>query len=54
MREGEEDLDKEFTEETIQEFENYYNGYFDPTDSPDIGIGMPANQDMLYEGVRKG
>uniref|UniRef100_A0A8C3LW89 Collagen type XI alpha 2 chain n=1 Tax=Chrysolophus pictus TaxID=9089 RepID=A0A8C3LW89_CHRPC len=48
---GGDDLDKDFTEETIKEYDgNYY--YYDRTVSPDIGPGMPANQDTIYEGVR--
>lgn len=50
---GGEDLDKDFTEETIKEYDgNYYDSYYDRTVSPDIGPGMPANQDTIYEGVR--
>lgn len=49
---GGDDLDKDFTEETIKEYDgNYY--YYDRTVSPDIGPGMPANQDTIYEGVRE-
>uniref|UniRef100_A0A8C2T6G3 Collagen type V alpha 1 chain n=1 Tax=Coturnix japonica TaxID=93934 RepID=A0A8C2T6G3_COTJA len=48
---GGDDLDKDFTEETIKEYDgNYY--YYDRTVSPDIGPGMPANQDTIYEGVK--
>ncbi|KAL8174539.1 UNVERIFIED_CONTAM: hypothetical protein K2H54_048435 [Gekko kuhli] len=47
---GGEDADKDFAEETIREYDTYYDGYYDRTDSPDIGPGMPANQDTLYEG----
>uniref|UniRef100_A0A8C0EWI0 Fibrillar collagen NC1 domain-containing protein n=1 Tax=Bubo bubo TaxID=30461 RepID=A0A8C0EWI0_BUBBB len=48
---GGEDLDKDFTEETIKEYDgNYYDNYYDRTVSPDIGPGMPANQDTIYEG----
>lgn len=51
---GEDDQDKDFTEETIKEYDgNYYDTYYDRTVSPDIGPGMPANQDTEYEGVRK-
>lgn len=48
------DLEGEFTEETIRNLdENYYDPYYDPTNSPsEIGPGMPANQDTIYEGVR--
>ncbi|XP_068027067.1 collagen alpha-1(V) chain-like, partial [Melanerpes formicivorus] len=47
-----EDLDKDFTEETIKEYDgNYYDSYYDRTVSPDIGPGMPANQDTVYEGI---
>lgn len=50
---GGDDLDKDFTEETIKEYDgNYYDNYYDRTASPDIGPGMPANQDTIYEGVR--
>uniref|UniRef100_A0A8C9MIR1 Collagen type V alpha 1 chain n=1 Tax=Serinus canaria TaxID=9135 RepID=A0A8C9MIR1_SERCA len=50
---GGDDLDKDFTEETIKEYDgNYYDSYYDRTASPDIGPGMPANQDTIYEGVR--
>lgn len=50
------DLEGEFTEETIRNLdENYYDPYYDPTISPsEIGPGMPANQDTIYEGVRAG
>ncbi|EPQ11198.1 Collagen alpha-1(V) chain [Myotis brandtii] len=52
--EGKEDLDGEFTEETIKnldENESYYDPYYDPTVSPsEIGPGMPANQDTIFEG----
>lgn len=56
--EGKDDLGGEFTEETIKNLdENYYDPYFDPDSdsnvSPsEIGPGMPANQDTIYEGVR--
>lgn len=56
--EGTDDLGGEFTEETIKNLEdNYYDPYFDPDSdssvSPsEIGPGMPANQDTIYEGVR--
>lgn len=56
--EGKDDLGGEFTEETIKSLEdNYYDPYFDPDSdsnvSPsEIGPGMPANQDTIYEGVR--
>lgn len=56
--EGKDDLGGEFTEETIKNIEdNYYDPYFDPDSdsnvSPsEIGPGMPANQDTIYEGVR--
>lgn len=51
---GGDDLDKDFTEETIKEYDgNYYDNYYDRTVSPDIGPGMPANQDTIYEGVRE-
>uniref|UniRef100_A0A7M4EK50 Collagen type V alpha 1 chain n=1 Tax=Crocodylus porosus TaxID=8502 RepID=A0A7M4EK50_CROPO len=51
---GGDDLDKDFTEETIKEYDsNYYENYYDRTVSPDIGPGMPANQDTVYEGVRQ-
>uniref|UniRef100_A0A8B9CW13 Collagen type V alpha 1 chain n=1 Tax=Anser brachyrhynchus TaxID=132585 RepID=A0A8B9CW13_9AVES len=46
------DLDKDFTEETIKEYDGNYYNYYDRTVSPDIGPGMPANQDTIYEGVR--
>nr|XP_023397915.1 collagen alpha-1(V) chain [Loxodonta africana] len=51
--EGKDDFDGEFTEETIKNLdENYYDPYFDPTISPsEIGPGMPANQDTVYEGI---
>lgn len=50
---GGDNLDKDFTEETIKEYDgNYYDNYYDRTVSPDIGPGMPANQDTIYEGVR--
>lgn len=45
------DLDKDFTEETIKEYDGNYYNYYDRTVSPDIGPGMPANQDTIYEGV---
>lgn len=47
------DLEGEFTEETIKNLdESYYDPYYDPTISPsEIGPGMPANQDTIYEGV---
>uniref|UniRef100_A0A8C5IUB5 Collagen type V alpha 1 chain n=1 Tax=Junco hyemalis TaxID=40217 RepID=A0A8C5IUB5_JUNHY len=49
---GGDDLDKDFTEETIKEYDgNYYDSYYDRTASPDIGPGMPANQDTIYEGL---
>uniref|UniRef100_A0A8C9BV73 Collagen type V alpha 1 chain n=1 Tax=Phocoena sinus TaxID=42100 RepID=A0A8C9BV73_PHOSS len=50
--EGLDDLEGEFTEETIKNLdENYYDPYYDPTISPsEIGPGMPANQDTIYEG----
>uniref|UniRef100_H9GD05 Fibrillar collagen NC1 domain-containing protein n=1 Tax=Anolis carolinensis TaxID=28377 RepID=H9GD05_ANOCA len=50
-----EDVDKDFTVDTIKEYEDgYYDvGDYDRTDSPDIGPGMPANQDTIYEGVKK-
>ncbi|RMB93358.1 hypothetical protein DUI87_30052 [Hirundo rustica rustica] len=49
---GGDDLDKDFTEETIKEYDgNYYDNYYDRTASPDIGPGMPANQDTIYEGI---
>lgn len=50
----EDDLEGEFTEETIRNLdETYYDPYYDPTVSPsEIGPGMPANQDTIYEGVR--
>lgn len=56
--EDKDDLGGEFTEETIKNLEeNYYDPYFDPDSdsnvSPsEIGPGMPANQDTIYEGVR--
>lgn len=56
--EGKDDLGGEFTEETIKNLEeNYYDPYFDPDSdssvSPsEIGPGMPANQDTIFEGVR--
>lgn len=32
--------------------ESYYDPYYDPTISPsEVGPGMPANQDTIYEGV---
>lgn len=53
---GKEDPEGEFTEETIRNLdENYYDPYYDPdsTASPsEIGPGMPANQDTIFEGVR--
>ncbi|XP_042299894.1 collagen alpha-1(V) chain-like, partial [Sceloporus undulatus] len=51
--EGGEDPDKDFTVDTLKEYDDgYYDGgYYDRTDSPDIGLGMPANQDTLYEGI---
>nr|XP_031529582.1 collagen alpha-1(V) chain [Vicugna pacos] len=51
--EGGDDLEGEFTEETIRNLdENYYDPYYDPTISPsEIGPGMPANQDTIYEGI---
>lgn len=51
--EGLDDLDTEFTEETIKNpDESYYDPYYDPTIAPsEIGPGMPANQDTIYEGV---
>ncbi|ELK07333.1 Collagen alpha-1(V) chain [Pteropus alecto] len=51
--EGTADLDGEFTEETIKNLdENYYDPYYDPTVSPsEIGPGMPANQDTVFEGI---
>lgn len=55
---GKDDLEGEFTEETIKNVEdNYYDPYFDPDSDPnnspsEIGPGMPANQDTIYEGVR--
>ena len=47
------DLEGEFTEETIKNLdESYYDPYYDPTISPsEVGPGMPANQDTIYEGV---
>uniref|UniRef100_A0A674KBP8 Collagen type V alpha 1 chain n=1 Tax=Terrapene triunguis TaxID=2587831 RepID=A0A674KBP8_9SAUR len=49
---GGDDQDKDFTEETIKEYDgNYYDTYYDRTASPDIGPGMPANQETEYEGV---
>uniref|UniRef100_A0A2I3GV31 Fibrillar collagen NC1 domain-containing protein n=1 Tax=Nomascus leucogenys TaxID=61853 RepID=A0A2I3GV31_NOMLE len=41
--EGADDLEGEFTEETIRNLdENYYDPYYDPTNSPsEIGPGMP-------------
>uniref|UniRef100_A0A8C3TC90 Collagen type V alpha 1 chain n=1 Tax=Chelydra serpentina TaxID=8475 RepID=A0A8C3TC90_CHESE len=49
---GGDDQDKDFTEETIKEYDgNYYDTYYDRTVSPDIGPGMPANQETEYEGV---
>ncbi|XP_039224559.1 collagen alpha-1(V) chain-like, partial [Crotalus tigris] len=49
VSEGGEDPDKDFS---VTEYgEGYYDGYFDRTDSPDIGPGMPANQDTIYEGI---
>ena len=47
------DLEEEFTEETIKNLdESYYDPYYDPTISPsEVGPGMPANQDTIYEGV---
>uniref|UniRef100_A0A8C8R7Z4 Fibrillar collagen NC1 domain-containing protein n=1 Tax=Pelusios castaneus TaxID=367368 RepID=A0A8C8R7Z4_9SAUR len=51
---GGDDQDKDFTEETIKEYDgNYYDTYYDRTVSPDIGPGMPANQETEYEGVRE-
>lgn len=52
--EGKEDLEGDFTEETIKNLdESYYDPYYDPTVSPsEIGPGMPANQDTIFEGVR--
>jgi hypothetical protein len=54
--EGRDDLEGEFTEETIKNLdENYYDPYYDPDSSAspsEIGPGMPANQDTIYEGVR--
>ncbi|VCX10118.1 unnamed protein product, partial [Gulo gulo] len=49
----EDDLEGEFTEETIRNLdETYYDPYYDPTVSPsEIGPGMPANQDTIYEGI---
>lgn len=46
-------MDGDFTEETIRGLdENYYDAYYDPTMSPsEVGPGMPANQDTIYEGV---
>ncbi|KAJ7308278.1 hypothetical protein JRQ81_008807 [Phrynocephalus forsythii] len=51
--EGGEDADKDFSVDTIKEYEDSYydGGYYDRTDSPDIGPGMPANQDTIYEGI---
>ncbi|OWK09988.1 hypothetical protein Celaphus_00004989, partial [Cervus elaphus hippelaphus] len=51
--EGMDDLEGEFTEETIKNLdESYYDPYYDPTISPsEIGPGMPANQDTIYEGI---
>lgn len=55
---GEGNPEGEFTEETIKNLdENYYDPYFDPDSDSDgspseIGPGMPANQDTIYEGVR--
>uniref|UniRef100_F7EWE9 Collagen type V alpha 1 chain n=1 Tax=Monodelphis domestica TaxID=13616 RepID=F7EWE9_MONDO len=50
---GRDDIDSDFTVENIKELDNYYDPYFDPTISPsEIGPGMPANQDTIYEGVR--
>ncbi|XP_010833558.1 PREDICTED: collagen alpha-1(V) chain, partial [Bison bison bison] len=51
--EGIDDLEEEFTEETIKNLdESYYDPYYDPTISPsEIGPGMPANQDTIYEGM---
>lgn len=55
--EGKDDLGGEFTEETIKNLEeNYYDPYFDPDSdssvSPsEIGPGMPANQDTIFEGI---
>ncbi|KAG6938395.1 collagen type V alpha 1 chain, partial [Chelydra serpentina] len=49
---GGDDQDKDFTEETIKEYDgNYYDTYYDRTVSPDIGPGMPANQETEYEGI---
>lgn len=53
--EGKDDLGGEFTIKNLEE--NYYDPYFDPDSdsnvSPsEIGPGMPANQDTIYEGVR--
>lgn len=51
--EGNDGMDGDFTEETIRGLdENYYDAYYDPTMSPsEVGPGMPANQDTIYEGV---
>uniref|UniRef100_A0A8C3IAE3 Collagen type V alpha 1 chain n=1 Tax=Chrysemys picta bellii TaxID=8478 RepID=A0A8C3IAE3_CHRPI len=49
---GGDDQDKDFTEETIKEYDgNYYDTYYDRTVSPEIGPGMPANQETEYEGI---
>lgn len=48
-------MEGEFTEETIKNLdENYYDPYYDPDASvspSEVGPGMPANQDTVYEGV---
>ncbi|XP_028360015.2 collagen alpha-1(V) chain-like, partial [Phyllostomus discolor] len=51
--EGRDDTDGEFTEETIKNLdESYYDSYYDPTASPsEVGPGMPANQDTIFEGI---
>ncbi|ELV12210.1 Collagen alpha-1(V) chain [Tupaia chinensis] len=51
--EEKEDPEGEFTEETVKNLdENYYDSYYDPTAvaPSEIGPGMPANQDTIYEG----
>lgn len=53
---GRDDQEGEFIEETIKNLdENYYDPYYDPDASvspSEVGPGMPANQDTVYEGVR--
>lgn len=53
LGEGVDDLEGEFIEEIIRNFdENYYDFYYDFINFLlEIGLGMLVNQDIIYEGI---